>query len=63
MLIKLNVAAALYRRNSQLHDIPLLEVAGCAAITAAISYLVSEDSYIWPFSLTFITGCFSEVEN
>lgn len=40
LLIKLNAAAAVYRRNSFLHDVPVLEVIGFAAITAALSYLV-----------------------
>jgi surface polysaccharide O-acyltransferase-like enzyme len=40
-LIKLNIAAAVYRRNSILHEWPILEVTGVAAITAAVSYLVS----------------------
>lgn len=40
-LIKLNIAAAVYRRNSILHEWPVLEVTGAAAVTAAVSYLVS----------------------
>jgi chloride channel 3/4/5 len=40
MLIKANVAIAVYRRNSQLHDWPILEVVGAAAVTAALSYLI-----------------------
>jgi len=40
LLIKLNVEVALYRRNSMLHDWPVLEVVGVSAVTAAISYLV-----------------------
>jgi len=39
-LIKLNVTAAVYRRNSILHQWPILEVVGVAAVTAAMSYLV-----------------------
>ena len=39
-LIKLNITAAVYRRNSILHEWPLLEVTGAAAVTAAVSYLV-----------------------
>ncbi|KAH9964748.1 Cl-channel protein [Russula compacta] len=39
-LIKLNIAAAVYRRNSILHEWPVLEVTGAAAVTAAVSYLV-----------------------
>lgn len=39
-MIKLNIAAAVYRRNSILHEWPILEVTGAAAITAAVSYLV-----------------------
>ncbi|KAH9172986.1 Cl-channel protein [Lactarius sanguifluus] len=40
LLTKLNIAAAVYRRNSVLHEWPILEVTGVAAVTAAISYLV-----------------------
>lgn len=40
LLIKLNVQIAVYRRNSILHDWPILEVVGVSAITAAICYLV-----------------------
>ncbi|KAI8996437.1 chloride channel [Trametes punicea] len=40
LLIKLNTAAAVYRRHSVLHDWPIVEVVGFTAITAAISYLV-----------------------
>ena len=40
LLIRMNVAAAVYRRNSVLHAWPVLEVVGVSAITAAISYLV-----------------------
>ncbi|KAJ7089712.1 Cl-channel protein [Mycena belliarum] len=40
LLIKLNVEAALYRRNNALHEWPVLEVVGASAITAAISYLI-----------------------
>ncbi|KAI0047852.1 Cl-channel protein [Auriscalpium vulgare] len=39
LLIKLNVAVAVYRRNSFLNDWPITEVVGAAAVTAAISYL------------------------
>ncbi|KAH9056720.1 Cl-channel protein [Lactarius vividus] len=39
LLTKLNIAAAVYRRNSVLHEWPILEVTGVAAVTAAISYL------------------------
>ena len=45
-LIKLNIAAAVYRRNSILHDCPILEVTGAAAITAAVSYLVSTALFV-----------------
>ncbi|KAI0272312.1 Cl-channel protein, partial [Gloeopeniophorella convolvens] len=38
-LIKLNVSAAVYRRNSILHEWPIVEVIGAAAVTAAVSYL------------------------
>ena len=34
------MAAAVYRRNSILHEWPILEVTGAAAVTAAVSYLV-----------------------
>ena len=37
----MNAYIALYRRNSVLRDWPILEVIGVAAITAAVSYLVS----------------------
>ncbi|KAI0079343.1 Cl-channel protein [Panus rudis PR-1116 ss-1] len=40
LLIKLNAAAAVYRRNSILHEWPKLEVIAFTAITAAVSYLV-----------------------
>ncbi|KAK7685663.1 hypothetical protein QCA50_011007 [Cerrena zonata] len=40
LLIKMNAAAAVYRRNSILHEWPVLEVVGFSAITAAVSYLV-----------------------
>ncbi|KZT07272.1 Cl-channel protein, partial [Laetiporus sulphureus 93-53] len=40
LLIKLNAAAAVYRRNSILNNWPTLEVVGFSAITAAVSYLV-----------------------
>ncbi|KAI9429593.1 voltage gated chloride channel-domain-containing protein [Lactarius indigo] len=40
LLTKLNIAAAVYRRNSVLHEWPILEVTGVAAVTAAVSYLV-----------------------
>ena len=40
MLIRLNVAAAVYRHNSYLRDNPVLEVVGATAFTAGISYLV-----------------------
>ncbi|KAI9510532.1 Cl-channel protein [Russula earlei] len=39
-LIKLNIAAAVYRRNSILHQWPILEVTGAATVTAVLSYLV-----------------------
>ncbi|KAJ6624915.1 Cl-channel protein [Mycena sp. CBHHK59/15] len=44
LLIKINVEVALYRRNSVLHEWPVLEVVGASAITAAISYLVFQAS-------------------
>lgn len=41
MMIKLNVAAAVYReRSSFLRENPLTEVIGFTAITTAISFLV-----------------------
>ncbi|KAI0306096.1 Cl-channel protein [Multifurca ochricompacta] len=40
LLIKLNIAAAVYRRNSILHELPIIEITGAAAVTAAVSYLV-----------------------
>ncbi|KAI0681933.1 chloride channel [Cerioporus squamosus] len=40
LLIKLNAAAAAYRRHSVLHEWPIVEVVGFTAITAAVSYLV-----------------------
>ncbi|KAI0773298.1 chloride channel [Trametes elegans] len=40
LLIKLNTAAAVYRRHSALYEWPIVEVVGFTAITAAISYLV-----------------------
>ncbi|KAH9975687.1 Cl-channel protein [Lactifluus volemus] len=40
LLIKLNITAAVYRRNSILHEWPITEVIGAAAVTAAVSYLV-----------------------
>jgi chloride channel 3/4/5 len=40
LLLKLNVAIAVYRRNSALHGSPILEVTAMTAITAAVSYLV-----------------------
>ncbi|KLO19071.1 Cl-channel protein [Schizopora paradoxa] len=40
LLIKLNVAAAVYRHRSILRDYPVLEVIGATAITGCISYLV-----------------------
>lgn len=41
LLIRLNVAAAIYRRNSILHHMPIMEVVGVTALTGAVSYLVS----------------------
>ncbi|OJT09778.1 H(+)/Cl(-) exchange transporter 3 [Trametes pubescens] len=38
LLIKLNTAAAVYRRHSILHDWPIVEVVAFTAITAAVSY-------------------------
>lgn len=40
LLIKLNVAIAVYRQNSYLRDHPILEVVGATAITSCISYLI-----------------------
>ncbi|EKM50668.1 uncharacterized protein PHACADRAFT_264052 [Phanerochaete carnosa HHB-10118-sp] len=39
-LIRLNAAAAVYRRNSSIYDWPVLEVVSFAALTGAICYLV-----------------------
>ncbi|KAI0629368.1 chloride channel [Trametes polyzona] len=38
LLIKLNTAAAVYRRHSVLYEWPIVEVVGFTAITAAVSY-------------------------
>ena len=51
LLTKLNIAAAVYRRNSILHEWPILEVTSVAAVTAAVSYLVR-------ISLHIIEGMF-----
>lgn len=40
LIIKLNVAAAVFRRHSVLNEWPVLEVVAVSAITAAISYLI-----------------------
>ena len=56
-LIKLNIAAAVYRRNSILHEWPILEVTGAAAITAAVSYLVSTVVFGAP-EADISVGCF-----
>ncbi|KZS94576.1 Cl-channel protein [Sistotremastrum niveocremeum HHB9708] len=40
LLIRMNVAMAVYRRNGPLYEWPLLEVIGVTAVTAAVSYLV-----------------------
>ncbi|GJE98065.1 Cl-channel protein [Phanerochaete sordida] len=40
LLIRLNAAAAVYRRNSAIHDWPVLEVVSFAALTGAVCYLV-----------------------
>ena len=42
VLIRLNALAAVYRRNSAIHEWPILEVVSFAAITGAVSYLVRE---------------------
>ncbi|THH09923.1 hypothetical protein EW145_g1683 [Phellinidium pouzarii] len=39
-LIKLNVAAAVYRQRSYLHNYPILEVVCATAVTGCISYLI-----------------------
>ena len=41
MLIRLNVAIAVFRHDSYLRENPVLEVVGATAFTAGISYLVS----------------------
>ncbi|KAI0035335.1 chloride channel [Vararia minispora EC-137] len=40
ILLKLNAAISVYRRNGILHDMPIVEVTAVTAVTAAISYLV-----------------------
>lgn len=63
LLIKLNIAAAVYRRNSILHECPILEVTGATAITAAVSYLVSPMLFV-DFGgpdTDISVGCFPEV--
>ena len=40
ILIRLNAAAAVYRRNSSIHEWPVLEVVSFAALTGAVCYLV-----------------------
>ncbi|KIP04518.1 hypothetical protein PHLGIDRAFT_109438 [Phlebiopsis gigantea 11061_1 CR5-6] len=40
LLIRLNAAAAVYRRNSSIHEWPVLEVVGFSALTATVCYLV-----------------------
>lgn len=40
LLIRLNAAAAVYRRNSAINDWPVLEVVSFATLTGAICYLV-----------------------
>ncbi|KAI5124285.1 hypothetical protein M0805_005132 [Coniferiporia weirii] len=40
LLIKFNIAAAVYRQRSYLQDYPILEVVGVTAITGCISYLI-----------------------
>jgi chloride channel 3/4/5 len=40
LLIRLNVAAAVYRRHSVIHQWPLLEVVGVTSITAIISSII-----------------------
>ncbi|KAF4611188.1 hypothetical protein D9613_006904 [Agrocybe pediades] len=40
LLIRLNVEIALYRRNSILSKMPVLEVVTVSAVTAAVSYLI-----------------------
>lgn len=47
-MIRLNVEAALYRRNSGLGDWPVLEVISVSAITAALSYLVCGSNILLP---------------
>ena len=46
LLTKMNISAAVYRRNSILHEWPIMEVTGAAAVTAAISYLVRSSMLI-----------------
>lgn len=62
LLIKLNVEVALYRRNSYLHEWPVLEVVCVSAITAGISYLVWNLSSSIPSSADMLpSGCFFQV--
>ncbi len=63
LLTKLNIAAAVYRRNSVLHEWPILEVTGAAAVTAAVSYLVRISMLIIEsvFGIFVSPGCFPQV--
>ena len=63
LLTKLNIAAAVYRRNSILHEWPILEVTSVAAVTAAVSYLASASVPIVEkmFGPFFSPGCFPQV--
>ncbi|KAH9984423.1 Cl-channel protein [Russula vinacea] len=61
-LIKLNIAAAVYRRNSILHEWPILEVTGAAAITAAVSYLVSATVFSRVPSDDLVANLFQECD-
>ena len=40
LLIRLNVAAAVYRKSSYISEHPIMEVIGVTAVTGCISYLI-----------------------
>lgn len=56
LFIKLNVAAALYRRNTQIREWPLLEVVAVTTITAVLSYMVRNPTY-WFIGMLLISLC------
>lgn len=58
LLLRLNVAIAVYRKNSVLNEMPIMEVVGATAITAAVSYLVvflRYDTVLAPVRLWVLT--------